>query len=86
MAEITPAPAKPPALKRKFTLRIQKDKCKSCQLCIVACPCKLLEFSKTLNKKGVVFVRVKEKGDCSGCKSCVLICPDNCITIVEETL
>lgn len=84
MAQIDPVPQKTPAMKRKFSLRIQQDKCKSCRLCIVACPLKHLEFSKTLNKKGVVFVRAKVDSGCSGCSACVLVCPDNCIAVIEE--
>ena len=65
-------------------VRIDKDKCKGCGLCILYCPVKKLEFSLDLNKKGVRYAKGKENTSCIGCGNCYLICPDCCIEVYED--
>lgn len=65
-------------------VKIEKDRCKGCELCILYCPLKSLELSSTLNKRGVKFASFKKEAKCSGCGFCFLICPDNCIRIYKE--
>ena len=62
-------------------VKIEKNKCKGCELCIFYCSLKSLELSCTLNKKGVKFASFKKGANCNGCGFCFLICPDNCIQI-----
>ena len=62
-------------------VKIEKDRCKGCGLCIFYCPLKSLELSVTLNKRGVKPANFKKGAKCSGCGFCFLICPDNCIQI-----
>jgi 2-oxoglutarate ferredoxin oxidoreductase subunit delta len=64
-------------------VRIQRDKCKGCQLCIFYCPSKCLESSSDLNKWGLRYAKKKEDTNCIGCGACFLICPDFCIEIYE---
>jgi len=68
-------------------IKIDRAKCKGCELCIIHCPKGLLALEKTLNKQGVypVCFKAKPKVECSGCKFCVLVCPDSCIEIYKET-
>ncbi|MFA5156462.1 MAG: 4Fe-4S dicluster domain-containing protein [Candidatus Omnitrophota bacterium] len=65
-------------------LKIDKEKCKGCLLCVAFCPKGLIKKSKALNKKGFAFVEFKDNGECAGCKMCAAICPDCCIEIYEE--
>ncbi|MCK4917693.1 MAG: 4Fe-4S dicluster domain-containing protein [Candidatus Omnitrophica bacterium] len=67
-----------------FELRIKKDWCKGCQLCLVSCPQKYLELSSNLNKKGVNFIQGKEKNNCIGCGFCFFMCPEGCIEIYQK--
>ncbi|MDD4909064.1 MAG: 4Fe-4S dicluster domain-containing protein [Candidatus Omnitrophica bacterium] len=67
----------------KFNVRIDREKCKGCGLCVVFCPAKSLKLSKALNKMGVRHA-VFGGGNCTGCRSCVLICPDACIEIDKD--
>jgi len=62
-------------------IRLNKDKCKGCMLCVSVCPKKLIQKSKKLNKRGVSSVELSDKGECSGCAMCAIICPDVCIEV-----
>jgi len=76
-------------------IKINKDKCKGCYLCVVNCPNNLIKISGELNIKGVkpaVFSGGKParrsqshkgrgEGGCSGCAMCALICPECIIEV-----
>ena len=76
-------------------IKIDRDKCKGCYLCIVNCPNNLIKISGDLNIKGVkpvVFQGGKParrsqarkqlgEGGCSGCGMCALICPECIIEV-----
>ena len=66
-------------------IKIRKDRCKGCMLCISACPSGLIAKSKKLNKRGVYAVEFKEKRGtkCAGCAMCAIICPDVCIEVYK---
>lgn len=66
-------------------VKIKKDKCKGCFLCLAVCKKNLLGKSKDLNKRGVNYVQFIGKDDeCIGCNFCAIICPDACIEIEEK--
>jgi 2-oxoglutarate ferredoxin oxidoreductase subunit delta len=61
-------------------IKIDKEHCKGCQLCLINCPKGLIKIDSSLNKKGIkpaVFV----KGRCNGCRFCAVICPDGAIEV-----
>ena len=63
-------------------IKIDKDKCKGCMLCMTVCPKGQLAQGKELNKKGIkpaVFLGE----DCSGCTFCAVICPDVAIEVYK---
>jgi 2-oxoglutarate ferredoxin oxidoreductase subunit delta len=72
-------------------IKINKDKCKGCYLCVVNCPNNLIKISDELNVKGVKPVvfrggkparrSSKSEGGCSGCAMCALICPECIIEV-----
>lgn len=65
----------------KFSIDIDKERCKGCGLCIEVCPTDVLEFSKGYNNKGYHPAQVKDIEKCIGCGFCYQMCPDVCITV-----
>ncbi len=68
----------------KFTVKINKEKCKGCKLCIIYCPKHSIEQSEKINKAGMNFVEIKGKDICTGCSNCAIICPECAVEIIKE--
>lgn len=60
-------------------IKINRDRCKGCYLCIVNCPNNLIKIADDLNAKGVKPAAFK--GGCSGCSMCAVICPECIIEV-----
>ena len=56
------------------TVTIDVDVCKGCELCIVACPPRVLSMSEPVNRLGYRYPELAP--GCTGCAACQLICPD----------
>jgi 2-oxoglutarate ferredoxin oxidoreductase subunit delta len=66
-------------------IRIAKERCKGCHLCIPVCPKKILAAADHYNQNGYVFVLVTDEESCTGCALCAEMCPDICIEVWKET-
>lgn len=62
---------------------IIEDRCKGCGYCIEFCPKRILEFSRSFNKKGYHPPVVSDKEQCVNCHFCEIICPEFAIYSVE---
>ncbi|MDR3060649.1 MAG: 4Fe-4S binding protein [Dysgonamonadaceae bacterium] len=69
--------------KVKGTIVVDTERCKGCNLCVVACPVSVLVLGKEVNNKGYHYSQMKNQDDCIGCASCGYVCPDGCITIYK---
>jgi 2-oxoglutarate ferredoxin oxidoreductase subunit delta len=55
---------------------IEPDRCKGCELCVQACPQRILGMAKEINAKGYFYAQVVEQKRCIGCRLCCITCPD----------
>jgi 2-oxoglutarate ferredoxin oxidoreductase subunit delta len=63
-------------------IKIKKERCKGCCLCIVNCPNNLIKVSRELGPKGVKPVYFSG-GKCTSCAMCAVICPDLAIEVFK---
>lgn len=57
------------------------EKCKGCDLCVVACPTDVIALSSDANAKGYNFAYMIHPDACNGCSACAEVCPETCITV-----
>ncbi len=62
-------------------IRIAKDTCKGCELCVKACPQGVLALGHEINAKGYLYAKVAEQMKCIGCRLCCITCPDVAIEL-----
>ena len=63
------------------TVEVDRERCKGCELCVVACPADVLALSSEVNSRGYNFSHMKAPEKCVGCTSCAAVCPDSVIEV-----
>jgi 2-oxoglutarate ferredoxin oxidoreductase subunit delta len=64
-----------PTVTTRGTVVIDVEACKGCDLCIDACPPKVLEMTTAeVNTRGYRYPKLH--AGCTGCRACSQICPD----------
>ncbi|RLK09743.1 2-oxoglutarate ferredoxin oxidoreductase subunit delta [Micromonospora sp. M71_S20] len=72
-----------PARASRGTLIIDTEKCKGCDLCVLACPPQVLVMSAEVNEKGYRFPELTP--GCTGCTACQMVCPDFVFSVYRLT-
>lgn len=63
-------------------MTIAEETCKGCEMCVAACPHKLIRISKSkINTKGYHVAEMTEMEKCTGCMACATMCPDVAIEV-----
>ena len=71
-------------------IKLDREACKACYLCISVCPENLIEASEKLNQKGYYAAEFIERNNdeagrrCTGCATCAIMCPDVAIEVYRE--
>ncbi len=65
------------------TVTIAIEACKGCELCIPACPPRVLSMSEDVNEMGFRYPLLRP--GCTGCGACALVCPDFCFEVYQYT-
>lgn len=64
-----------------FSVKIIRERCKGCHLCIHFCKYHVLRASDTVNEHGYYSAEAADPDQCRGCGFCYQICPDMAIEI-----
>lgn len=68
--------------KVKGAVSVNIEKCKGCNLCVVACPTSTLSLQPNeVNNRGYHYAFMADPDKCIGCCSCAWVCPDACIEV-----
>ncbi len=65
-------------------IKIDKDYCKGCELCVRACPQQIISMSKDITVRGYFYAQVHEPSRCIGCRICAITCPDAAIDVITN--
>ena len=62
---------------------IDRERCKGCELCTLACPQKIMVMSKSFNENSYHPVEQINPEKCTGCAFCAIFCPDVAIEVYK---
>ena len=68
---------------KKGKVQINRELCKGCYFCILACPVKTLEKDTKPNSTGTYPSKPLEPSKCIACGNCFQVCPDVAIRVYE---
>ena len=68
----------------KGSIRIDRERCKGCALCIDFCPKDCIRLSDELNLKGYFVAVFDDRTECTACRNCALMCPDVAIEVSKS--
>ncbi len=72
--------------KIKGAIVVDIERCKGCNLCVVACPLQVIALRKEVNVKGYNYACQVMEDTCIGCSACAIVCPDGCISVYKVKL
>ena len=69
--------------KIKGAIVVDTERCKGCNLCVVACLPKNGNHTTKEQMKGYNYAWQVKEDTCNGCSSCAMVCPDGCISVYK---
>lgn len=73
--------------KIRGAVTVNIERCKGCNLCVVACPTNTLALQPSeVNDRGYHFAYMANPENCTGCCSCAWVCPDACIEVYRKRI
>lgn len=63
------------------SIRIDKERCKGCGLCVEFCAKGCVGLSEELNLKGYLVAAFDDGAGCNACGNCALMCPDAAVEV-----
>jgi 2-oxoglutarate ferredoxin oxidoreductase subunit delta len=66
-------------------IRIDRELCKGCGYCVIACPKKLIAIDNNFNNNGYYPAKVVSMDECTGCALCATFCPEVAIEVFQLT-
>ena len=64
-------------------VKVEKERCKGCELCIMYCPKKSLRMADGFNAKGYHYPEFCNPDECTGCTLCGRICPEVALEVYK---
>ena len=64
-------------------IEIEKERCKSCGLCIINCPKNIIKMGGEKNSKGYYAAEQTDESKCIACALCAVMCPDQAISVYK---
>ena len=71
-------------LLKKNKVKIKRDRCKGCELCVVECKPGIISMSEDVNAIGYHPAEIKDMSKCTGCTFCAIACPEGIIEVTRE--
>lgn len=62
-------------------IKVDREKCKGCELCVHFCPKGCITMKDSINRKGYHPSCFVKRDACTGCAICARICPDVAIEV-----
>jgi 2-oxoglutarate ferredoxin oxidoreductase subunit delta len=72
--------------KPKGYIIVDQEKCKGCEVCLIACPTGVIQMARDVNAKGYHFAYMENPHACTGCANCAIVCPDGVITVYRKKI
>ena len=69
--------------KIRGAIKVETELCKGCNLCVVACPTKVISLARDVNGRGYHYAYMSAPDSCVGCTNCALVCPDGVISVYK---